>query len=206
MLDPAGPAASSIATLWWAMLAGAVVLFALVMALFALAVRSPGWGAASPARWIVFGGLCLPAVVLTPLVAYALITGERLLPRQAAEPMRVEAEGRQWNWTFRYPGYGGIKTVGVLHLPAGVPVDVAVTSVDVIHAFWIPRIAGMIDAVPGHTNLLRVQADAPGRYQGICNQFCGLGHSLMRFDVIVHPAAEFAAAIARPDAAGKAPQ
>jgi cytochrome c oxidase subunit 2 len=206
MLDPAGPAASSIATLWWAMLAGAVVLFALVMALFALAVRSPGWGAASPARWIVLGGLCLPAVVLTPLVAYALITGERLLPRQAAEPMRIEAEGRQWNWTFRYPGYGGIKTEGVLHLPAGVPVDVAVTSVDVIHAFWIPRIAGMIDAVPGHTNLLRVQADAPGRYQGICNQFCGLGHSLMRFDVIVHPAAEFAAAIARPDAAGKAPQ
>jgi cytochrome c oxidase subunit II len=206
MLDPAGPAASSIATLWWAMLAGAVVLFALVMALFALAIRGPDWGAASPARWIVLGGLCLPAVVLTPLVAYALITGERLLPRQAAEPIRIEAEGRQWNWTFRYPGYGGIKTEGVLHLPAGVPVDVAVTSVDVIHAFWIPRIAGMIDAVPGHTNLLRVQADAPGRYQGICNQFCGLGHSLMRFDVIVHPAAEFAAAIARPDAAGKAPQ
>src|SRR5271157_2412923 len=114
-LDPAGPAAASIATLWWAMLAGAVVLFVLVMALFALAIWRPGWGARlSPARWIVVGGLCLPAVVLTPLVAYALITGERLLPRGAAEPLRIEAEARQWKWIFRYPGYGGIKTEGVL--------------------------------------------------------------------------------------------
>jgi cytochrome c oxidase subunit 2 len=189
------------------MLTGAAVLFVLVMALFAVAIWRPGWGArVSSARWIVVGGLCLPAIVLTPLVAYGLITGERLLPRRAAEPVRIEAEGRQWNWTFRYPGYGGIKTEGVLHLPAGVPVDIAVTSVDVIHAFWIPRLAGMIDAVPGHTNLLRIEADVPGRYQGICNQFCGLGHSEMRFDVIVHPAADFATAIARPDAAGKAPQ
>ena len=206
-LDPAGPAAASIATLWWAMLTGAAVLFVLVMTLLAVAIWRPGWGQRlSAARWIVVGGLCLPAVVLTPLVAYALITGERLLLRRAAEPVRIEAEGRQWSWTFRYPRYGGIKTEGVLHLPAGVPVDVAVTSVDVIHAFWIPRIAGMIDAVPGHTNLLRIEADVPGLYQGICNQFCGLGHGEMRFDVIVHPAADFATAIARPDAAGKAPQ
>jgi cytochrome c oxidase subunit 2 len=202
-LDPAGPAAASIATLWWTMLAGAAVLFVLVMTLFALAVTRPQWGATSPARWIVLGGVCLPGVVLTPLVAYALITGERLLARQTAEPLRIEAEGRQWSWTFRYPGYGGIKTEGVLHLPAGVPVDVVVTSLDVIHAFWIPRLAGMIDAVPGHQNLLRVEADVAGSYQGICNQFCGLGHSEMRFDVIVHPAADFAAAIAR---AGKAAQ
>lgn len=187
------------------MLAGAAVLFVLVMALFTLAIRRPGWGARlSPARWIVLGGLCLPAVVLTPLVAYALITGERLLP-QRADPVRIEAEGRQWDWTFRYPGYGGIQTKDVLHLPAGVPVDVEVTSVDVIHAFWIPRLGGMIDAVPGHANVLRIEADAPGRYQGICNQFCGLGHTKMRFDVVVHPAAEFPAAIAKPDAAGKAP-
>jgi cytochrome c oxidase subunit 2 len=188
------------------MLVGAAVLFVLVITLFALAVWRPGWGATSPARWIVLGGLCLPAVVLTPLVAYALITGERLLPRPAGEPLRIEAEGRQWNWTFRYPGYGGIKTEGVLHLPAGVPVVVVITSLDVIHSFWIPRLAGMLDAVPGHTNLLRIEADVPGRYHGICNQFCGLGHSEMRFEVIVHPAADFATAIARPDAAGKARQ
>ena len=189
------------------MLAGAVVLFVLVMALYALVMLRPGWGARTSAtRWIVLGGLCLPALVLTPLVAYALITGERLLPRHGVQPLRIEAEARQWIWTFRYPGNGGIKTEGVLHLPAGVPVDVVVTSLDVIHAFWIPRLAGKIDAVPGHANLLRIQADMPGRYQGLCNEFCGSGHSGMRFDVTVHPAAEFSAAIAKPDATGKVAQ
>jgi cytochrome c oxidase subunit II len=197
----------SIATLWWAMLTGAALLFVLVMVLFALVMLRPGWGARiSPARWIVLGGLCLPAVVLVPLVAYGLITGERLLPLHATEPLRIEAEARQWIWTFRYPSYGGVKTQGVLHLPSGIPVDVVVTSVDVIHAFWIPRLAGKIDAVPGHTNLLRIQADRPGSYQGICNEFCGAGHSGMRFDVVVHPAAEFATEISKPDAAGKVTQ
>ena len=189
------------------MFAGAIVLFVLVMVLFALVILRPGWGAGtSPTRWIVLGGLCLPALVLTPLVAYALIAGERLLPRHTTEPLRIEAQAQQWNWTFRYPGNGGIKTEGVLHLPAGVPVDVVVTSRDVIHAFWIPRLAGKIDAVPGHANLLRIQADVPGRYQGLCNEFCGSGHSGMRFDVIVHPAAEFSTAIAKPDATGKVAQ
>ena len=186
------------------MLVGAAALFALVMVLFASAVWRPSWGARiSPGRWIALGGLFLPAVVLTPLVAYGLIAGEQLLPRRSANPVRIEAEARQWIWTFRYPGYGEIETKGVLHLPAGVPVDVAVASLDVIHAFWIPRLAGKIDAVPGHTNILRIQADSPGRYQGICNEFCGLGHGGMRFDVIVHPASEFSTAIADPNAAGK---
>jgi cytochrome c oxidase subunit 2 len=196
-LDPSGPAAASIATLWWVMLAGAAALFALVLALFALAIRRPGWGSGvSPARWIVLGGLVLPAVLLPPLVAYALIAGERLLPLRGATPARIEAEGRQWVWTFRYPDYGEVETRNVLHLPAGVPVDIVVSSPDVIHAFWVPRLAGQIDAVPGHVNRLRIEADRPGRYEGLCAQFCGLGHAAMRFVVIVHPAADFAAALA----------
>ena len=190
--------------LWWVMLAGSAALFALVMVIFALVIWRPGWGSGvSPARWIVLGGLVLPAVVLTPLVAYALIAGERLLPLRGAEPLRIEAKAQRWLWTFSYPRHGGIETKGVMHLPAGIPIDVVVTSLDVIHAFWIPRLAGKIDAVPGHVNLLRIQADVPGRYQGLCNEFCGSGHSGMRFDVIVHPAADFSAAIAKPDAAGR---
>lgn len=206
-LEPAGPAAESIAILWWAMLAGAAVLFVLVMALFALALRRPGWGSrVSPARWIVLGGLVLPAVVLTPLIASALIVGEGLLPWPVAKTLRIEAEGRQWFWTFRYPDQGGVETRDVLHLPAGVPVDIVVTSQDVIHAFWIPRLAGKIDAIPGHANLLRIQADKPGRYGGLCNEFCGREHSEMRFDVVVHPAESFPAALAQASAAGKADQ
>jgi cytochrome c oxidase subunit 2 len=204
-LEPAGPAAASIARLWWVMLAGSVVLFALVMGLFALVVLRPGFGAGlSPQRWIVLGGLGLPAIVLPPLVAYGLVAGERLLPLPGGAPMWIEVEASQWRWQFRYPRHGEMMTEDVLHLPAGTPVDIVLTSRDVIHAFWIPRLAGKIDVVPGHVNVLRIEADAPGRYEGRCGEFCGLDHTRMRFDVVVHPAADFANAIAKPDAAGKA--
>jgi len=194
-LDPAGSASAAIATLWWVMLAGSAILFALVMVLFGLVIRRPGWGSGtSPARWIALGGLVLPALVLVPLVAYGLVAGERLLPLRSTT-VRIQAEGRQWTWTFRYPDHGGVETRNVLHLPTGVPVDIAVTSVDVIHSFWVPRLAGKIDAVPGHTNHLRLQADAPGRYDGRCSEFCGLGHTGMRFSVVVHRAEDFAAAL-----------
>jgi cytochrome c oxidase subunit II len=179
------------------MLAGAAALFALVVVIFALVVRRPGWGsAASPAGWLVLGGLVLPAIILPPLVLYGLFAGERLLPLPGTAPVRIEAEGRQWLWTFRYPGYGEVATTNVLHLPAGVPVDIVVTSRDVIHAFWIPRLAGQIDAVPGHVTRLRLEAERAGLYEGLCNQFCGLGHPVMRFAVIVHPAQDFPAALA----------
>lgn len=204
-LSAAGPAADAIATLWWVMLVGSTVIFAVVLGLFALVTGRPGWGSSvSPARWIVLGGLVLPGLVLTPLVAYALITGEQLLALPGSARQRIEAEGRQWTWTFHYPGEGGVRTVGVLHLPAGIPVDVAVSSLDVIHSFWIPRFAGKIDAVPGHVNVLRIQADEPGRYEGQCSEFCGTGHALMRFAVIVHPAKDFSDALAQ--AVGSSPE
>ena len=180
------------------MLAGAIVLFALVMGLFAAAFLRPGWGASvSPQRWIVLGGLALPAVVLVPLVAYGLVAGERLLPLPGVTPPRIEVRAEQWGWTFRYPDHGGRRTAGVLHLPAGTPVDIVVTSRDVIHSFWIPRLAGKIDVIPGRVNVLRIQADRPGRYEGLCAEFCGVGHAGMRFEVVVHPAADFPAALAQ---------
>ena len=204
-LSPSGPAAGSIATLWWVMLAGACVLFALVMGLFVLVIKRPSWGSSvSPARWIVLGGLALPAVVLLPLVGYALVAGERLLPLPGLTPPRIEAVAGQWDWTFRYPDHAGLKTRNTLHLPAGMPVDVEVSSQDVIHSFWVPRLAGKIDAVPGHLNRLRIQADHPGRYEGLCNEFCGLGHAEMRFTVIVHAPQDYAAALAHATATREA--
>ncbi len=180
------------------MLIGAALLLVLVVVLFLLVVRRPGWGSSlSPMRWVVLGGLALPAAVLVPLVAYGLIAGERLLPLPGAAPPRIEAIGKQWTWRFRYPEQGGVETVSVLHLRAGTPVDILVRSEDVIHSFWVPRLGGKIDAVPGQVNRLRLQADVPGAYEGQCAEFCGLSHTQMRFKVIVHRPEDYAAALAQ---------
>ena len=205
-LDPSGPAAASIATMWWVMLIGSAVLFLLVVGIFVQVVRRPGWGSrVSPTRWIVLGGLVLPAVVLLPLLAYGLVTGERLLPLPgSAPPQRIEAIAAQWFWTFRYPDHGDVETRNVLLLPAATPVDMVVTSKDVIHAFWVPRFAGKIDAVPGRVNRLRIQADQAGRFEGTCDEFCGLGHAGMRFAVIVDRPEDFPAALAQALAAPEA--
>lgn len=206
VLAPSGPAAASISTLWWTMLAGSAAIFALVMVLFALVICRPGWGAnVSPVRWIVLGGLVLPALILVPLVTYGMIVGERLLPVPQRSPQRIEVEARQWVWTFRYPDNGGVTTLGTLHLPAGIPVDITVSSRDVIHSFWIPRLAGKIDAVPGHINHLLIQANVPGRFEALCSEFCGLGHTGMRFVVVVHPVKDFPAALAQAAASGATP-
>ncbi|HEX2148062.1 MAG TPA: cytochrome c oxidase subunit II, partial [Pseudorhizobium sp.] len=99
-------------------------------------------------------------------------------------------------WEFRYPTMeGGPSTVGILHIPAGRTIEVAVESADVIHSFWIPRLAGKIDAVPGHTNYLRLRADRPGRYGGQCSEYCGVGHAAMDFEVRAHAAEDYESAL-----------
>lgn len=193
VLEPAGPVAGSIASLWWAMLAGSAALVLVVLVPFALAVLRPGSLRGASARtWIVGGGLVLPALVLTPLLGWALTAGERMQPR--GDALRVEAVAEQWRWTFRHPD-AGVETADVLHLPAGRPVEIALTSNDVIHAFWVPRLAGKLDAIPGRTTVLRLTADAPGTHEGVCAEFCGLEHAHMRFTVVVHPADAFEAAL-----------
>lgn len=195
-LAPEGPAARGAAALWWIMLAGAAVIFVAVFAMLAFALLRPGaMRAFGPARTILWGGLVVPSVILTALVAAALALGERLLahPRDPA-PLRVEAVARQWAWEFRYPG-GGV-TFGRLHLPVGRDVDFAVASLDVIHSFWIPRLGGKIDAIPGHENVVRLRADRPGVYGGVCAEFCGTGHAAMAFTVEAHDEAGYRAALA----------
>ncbi|MBB1092970.1 cytochrome c oxidase subunit II [Rhodopseudomonas palustris] len=190
-LDPAGPAAAAIAELWWVMLIGAAVLFALVMALLLWAFVRPSTGTAgSPKLWLVGGGLLLPALVLAPLLAYALSTGERLLPHPgSSDTLQIDVEARQWQWTFRYPEErdGARLSINTLHIPVGRPIDLRVSSADVIHSFWIPRLGGKIDAIPGHVNRIRLSASQGGIYRGVCAEFCGTEHTRMEFSVEAHP-------------------
>ncbi len=196
-LDPAGPSAAAIATLWWIMFWGSVAIFIIVMALFSLAIWRTGALPQLKARtWIVQGGLVFPGVLVGALLVAALVLGERIIAKPLEnQPLQVAAEGRMWAWGFSYP-QGGEGETDVLHIPAGQPVDVLLTSQDVIHSFWVPRLAGKIDAIPGHQNVIRIQADRPGVYRGLCAEFCGTGHTVMDFRVEAHAPEEYEAALA----------
>lgn len=200
-VHPAGPAAAAIATLWWVLLAGAVAIFVMVMTLLAMSFRARGRDDPKEernleGRWIIGLGLVFPGVTLAALLAYGLIIGERLLPRGGANVVEVEAEARQWAWRFTYPGLGLSASEGVLHIPAGRPVDVHITSLDVIHSFWAPRLAGKLDAVPGHVNILRIEAAAPGDYAGVSAEFSGRGYRGHVFTVTAHNPESWAALVA----------
>ncbi|MBK1796236.1 cytochrome c oxidase subunit II [Devosia sp. WQ 349] len=191
-LDPAGPRAENLAALWWVMFFGAAVLFGLVLALFALVYLRPHWAQKiTPRQWIIGGGLILPFPVLTVLTGTAFFLGEQLLPKGDA-PLVIGVEAQQWAWTISYPAAPNMAPGSTLHIPSGVPVDLEITSRDVIHSFWIPRLGGKIDAIPGKTNRFRIEASKPGVYWGTCAEYCGIGHDTMQMRVEAHTPEDFA--------------
>src|SRR5207244_32633 len=80
-----------------------------------------------------------------------------------------------------------------IHVPVGEPVKLKLSSSDVIHSFWVPKLAGKMDVIPGQTNIVWIKADAPGIYRGQCAEFCGFQHAHMAFEVIADPPEQFAA-------------
>ena len=93
--------------------------------------------------------------------------------------MPIEVIGHQWWFEYRYPE-SGVISANVLVIPAGQEVCLTMTSDDVIHNYWIPKLNGKRYLVPGEETFLRLQADEPGEYWGQCGEFCGLSHALMR--------------------------
>jgi cytochrome c oxidase subunit 2 len=199
-LNPAGPAAADAAALWWGMSSFAVLVLLVVVGLWLYALRRrPGQISQEQARriqnrWIIGGGLLLPITSMGVLLAFGIPIGHRMLPLPVAgqDVLRIEVTGHQWWWQVEYPQQG-VELRNELHIPAGQPVDLHLTSNDVIHSFWVPRLGGKLDMLPGRTNVLRLQAHEPGIYHGQCAEFCGTGHAHMQFTVHAHAPADFAA-------------
>jgi len=108
----------------------------------------------------------------------------------------VNATGMQWWFRFEYPAEqvpnsGPLNTSNELVIPAGRPVHINLRSMDVIHSFWIPKLAGKVDMIPNRGNYLWLKADAPGYYWGQCAEYCGDSHAVMRFRVIALGPREF---------------
>lgn len=197
-LDPAGPSARSGALLWWGMFSYASVVFIAVVALWLYAMRRPpdtrdeAHQRRLHNKWIIGGGVILPSVSITLLLLFGIPMGHRMLPLPAAEgpALRIDVIGHQWWWEVRYPDTN-ISLSNELHIPAGTPIDIHLSTADVIHGFWVPRLGGKLDAIPGHINVLRLQADEPGSYLGQCVEFCGLHHARMKFTVTAHSPEDF---------------
>jgi len=191
-LDPAGPVARIIARLWWIM-AGASVAITLGMIALALycAVHPSRPAALDARKWLLGGGILFPSVVLLALLGGGAYAGWVMAARLAPPPFVVQVQARQWYWEARYPETDRpqARSVNVVHIPAAMPVEFRVSTPDVIHSFWVPRLGGKVDAVPGRINVIRLQADRPGIYRGLCAEFCGAGHAQMMLDVHAHDAA-----------------
>jgi len=196
-LDPAGPSASAIAGIWWAMFWGALLVWALVTVLLLLGLRRRrNLSEAGGRRMIVAGGLVLPTVVLLALLVHGTLASDRVTGRSADARHVVAVTGRQWHWDFVHLGDDGqplAASTDLLVMPLGRMVEFRIQSADVIHSFWIPRLGGKIDAIPGRTNVLRLQADQAGPIRGQCAEFCGLEHAFMGFEVQVLAPAEYEA-------------
>jgi len=137
-------------------------------------------------------------VVLFGLAAYALVVLAEVGAPPRAAALTVAVTGYDWWWRIDYgDGAQRFSTANELHIPVGVPVRVRLDSADVIHAFWVPQLAGKTQMIPGVSNEQWLQADAPGLYRGECTQFCGAQHAHMSFDVIAQSPADFAAWRAR---------
>jgi cytochrome c oxidase subunit II len=203
-LDPAGRFARQPDQLWNLTFWIAVVIFFLVEGAIVYALvkfrHRPGRKAAQ------FHGNTRLEVVLTAVPALILaglaVPTVRTIFALGLDPsgaMPVTVVARQFWWEFSYPDHG-FKTANEMHIPTdttvrlqleGAAADQVTGQAEVIHSFWVPRLAGTQDIVPGHINYLLLEAESPGVYLGQCKEYCGLSHANMRIRVIAHTPDDF---------------
>jgi len=127
-----------------------------------------------------------PTLLLVFLTIPTVATIYRLEPKTTPDSLQVRVVGHQWWWEFQYTDKG-VVTANELHIPLNTRVNLTLNSADVIHAFFVPELAGQLDVVPGHNNVMWIESDRPGTYLGQCTQFCGTSHAFMRMRVMVDP-------------------
>jgi cytochrome c oxidase subunit 2 len=186
-LAPAGRDAERIAALFTWMAIGTAVIWAAVVLLGAVAGRVPALAAPrAGSALIVGGGVVLPLVVLTPLLAFNLAELRRVLA--PGDGLTIDVTGTQWWWRVRYlaPDGGVVaELANEVRLPVGRRVNLRLRSADVVHSFWIPSLAGKMDMVPGRVNRLALEPVREGTFRGACAEFCGASHARMSLMVVV---------------------
>ena len=193
----AAPAADRIDTLYDVLLIASVPIFILVMTIAIYSVvrfraRPGDMSDGAPLHgdtrleiiWVT-----IPALLVTGLAIYGWVVLDDIEAKKPNE-LRVNVLGQQFAWSFEYPGEGRVRS-NELVLPVDRPVDFRIRTNDVIHSFWVPQFRLKIDAVPGLRTQIRVTPDREGRFDVVCAELCGVGHSTMRQSVRVVSAARF---------------
>lgn len=204
-LDPAGPASESILSLFTLVMAiSAVIFVAVIGTLIYCIVRfreTPSQTKSEPPQlygstpietaWTV--GPILIVFVLALVIVRTVVEARQADPQPGS--MTVRVIGHQWWWEYVYPEHG-VVTANEMHVPVSSPdmrrpIHLRLESADVIHSYWVPRLAGKTDLIPGHPNDMWFEATQPGVFHGQCAEFCGSQHANMLIRVVAESPAEF---------------
>ena len=137
--------------------------------------------------WLEIVWTVVPTLLVLTMFFYGL-TGFNFLKRAPEGAMKVKVIARQWSWLFEYEN--GMRSTE-LRVPIGKPVNLSLTSEDVIHGFYAPAFRIKQDVVPGMVNHLWFQPTQVGSFDVLCTQYCGLQHAKMATQIVVLPENEF---------------
>ena len=184
-LAPSGQGAERIATLFWWMTGGAVLVWMFVVALALYYARRAHRGR-NPRRdrWLILGGgVAFPTITLTVLLVFGLAMIPETVARAPEGSLTIAVTGEQWWWRVGYLRAGREEVVlaNEVRLPVGEPVQFVLYSDNVIHSFWIPSLGGKMDMIPGRVTYLALRPTRTGIFRGACAEYCGTSHALMAF-------------------------
>jgi cytochrome c oxidase subunit II len=208
-LTAAGPQAGTIVPLTWFMLIVSVLVCVVIGGLLWIASRrgrtpadevearsvalTPGPPGISWIRvGLLFSAVPLFVALVWTMVTLAAVSGPPRAPHDAQ--LVLDVTGHQWWWEVVYSGADPSQTFSTaneIHVPTGARVLVRLHGADVIHSFWVPKLAGKTDTIPGQTNLAWFEAKTPGRYRGQCTEYCGMQHAHMGLEVVAESSADF---------------
>lgn len=207
-LSSAGERAHAIVPLTWFTLWVSILVVITIAALLGLGIWRAGrnGGAeetrAAPltaphggSRWIGIG-LAISAVPLAVTLVWTMVTLAAVAEPSRQPPLVLDVTGHQWWWEVTYNAAEPdqvFSTANEIHVPVNTRVLVRLHGADVIHSFWVPKLTGKTDTIPGQVNTSWLEAEQPGRYLGQCAEYCGWQHAHMGLEVIAQSAADFAA-------------
>jgi cytochrome c oxidase subunit 2 len=203
------------AELGWSLVIIASVVVVVVAALVLMAIlRHPRdeskevARATAGLRWVVIGGITVPAIVLIVTFIFTMGTYTAVASPPKPPAMTIQVIGHRWWWEAKYLGGSRDQlavTANEIHIPVNAPVRFELSSADVIHSFWFPQLGGKTDLIPGQHNVTWLQADTAGTYWGQCTEYCGLQHAHMQMSIVAETPSEFRQWLGQQRQAAEAP-